>query len=72
MRTPRRSKVLNPWTLALIEYVDGSTAGNEYSPEAFEIVSREVPLASLVNVMVTPGITPCASRTAPRTPPVED
>src|SRR5215212_5207616 len=47
-------------------------AGKEYSPEAFDTVSRVTPLASLVSVKVTPGMTPWASLTEPRMPPWND
>ena len=72
MTTPLRSKVLNPCTETRTVYDAGSTAGNEYSPTLLVTVSRVTPLASLVRVTVTPGMTLCASFTIPRRPPWAD
>src|SRR5207247_1463650 len=44
--------------------------GKLYSPTALVTVSRGTLVASLVTVTVTPGITPLASLTVPRMPPV--
>jgi hypothetical protein len=41
-----------------------------YAPCSFDTASRDAPVSSFVNVTVTPGMTPLASRTAPRKPPV--
>ena len=67
-----RSNVLIPCTAAFTVYVPGSTAGNEYSPTPLVTVSRATPFRSLIIVTVTPGITPCASLTTPRSPPWDD
>ena len=69
MRAPFRSNVLKPLTAVRTVYTPGATPGNEYSPTAFDTVSRATPFSSFTSAIVTLGITPCASLTVPRRPP---
>src|SRR4029079_9790008 len=71
-RTPLRSKVLYPWTVALTVYSPGLSAGKEYSPTPLVTVSRVMLFDSLTIVTLAPGMTPCASLTTPRKPPWKD
>jgi len=50
--------------------VPGCTAPKLYSPDSFDTASRVALVPSLINSTVTPGMTPFASFTAPRRPPV--
>jgi hypothetical protein len=61
----------NPSSDASIVYVAGGNSGSEYAPALFETVVRDVPVAVLVAVTVTPGRAPPESSVRrPETDPV--